>query len=592
LGTTNNPTSNIGGSLIINGTYSASSATTSIGGNFSNNGTFNRGTSTVNFNGASSQTIGGSSATTFNNLTVSNTAAGSTTLLSNTSVAGNLSVSSGTLDLSSFTANRTAAGGTIIVANGATLKIGGTNGFPANYSTRTIGATSTIVYSGTNQSVLNLAAPGYGNLTLNGSGTKTAAGSYIIRGDLAISGVTLASGTFTQTVNGNVSNNGTQTASTGSITLNGGATAHNLSGNGSYTNLVLNDALGATLTGSPTVSSVLTLSSGLFTTGANTLEVTSNCTTGISSASTARYIVGNLMLHYPVNAGTTTCTFPIGSAAAYSPATVAITGVTSAGSLTARTDAPDHADTMANKSGVDAAKSVNRYWTLTPGGSLSFTGSCSTTFTFIAGNVDGGAATANFMIARKDGSGIWRYPTTGGKNPTNTTATGITQTDGFGEFVIGERIFPALTISKTVAAYSDPVNLLVGPKFIPGAVAEYTTTSTNSGGPDDYDSTFITDPIPANTLLYVNDIGGPGPVIFSQGATTSTLTYNEATDLLYSNNGGTIWWAGPPAADAEGCDATEPPITHIRIYLRGAFIGSTIPNPNPSFRLKFRVCVK
>ena len=592
LGTTNNPTSNIGGSLIINGTYTASSATTSIGGNFSNNGTFNRGTSTINFNGTSAQTIGGSSATIFNNLTVSNTATGSTTLLSNTSVAGNLSVNSGTLDLSSFTANRTAAGGTITVANGATLMIGGTNGFPTNYTTRTIGATSTIVYSGTNQSVLNLAAPGYGNLTLNGSGTKTAAGSFIVRGDLTISGVTLASGTFTQTVNGNVDNTGTQTASTGSITLSGGASAHTLSGNGNYSNLVLNDALGATLTGSPTVSGVLTMSNGILTTSANSLSVTSNCTTGISGGGATNYIQGNLKLHYP--AGTSTCTFPIGSAASYSPATITLVNVTSAlanSSLTARTDTPDHADTTANRSGVDAAKSVNRYWTLTPGGSLTFT-SYNATFTYIAGNIDGGAVTANFMIARKDSSGIWRYPAMGTKNPTNTTVTGITQADGFGEFVVGERMFPALTISKNVAAISDPVNLLVSPKYIPGAVAEYTTISSNAGGPDDYDSTFITDPIPANTLLFVNDIGGPGPVIFSQGATTSTLTYNQATDLLYSNNGGTFWWAGPPAADADGCDATVPPITHIRIYLRGSFIGSTIVNPNPSFQLKFRVCVK
>jgi len=144
---------------------------------------------------------------------------------------------------------------------------------------------------------------------------------------------------------------------------------------------------------------------------------------------------------------------------------------------------------------------------------------------------------------------------------------------------------------KTVAVYSDPVNLLVTPKFIPGAVAEYTIISSNSSGPADHDTTFITDPIPANTLLYVNDIGGPGPVIFTQGAISSTLTYNQVTDLLYSNNGGTIWWAGPPSADADGCDATVPPITHVRINPKGVFIGSA-SLPNPSFQLKFRICVR
>ncbi len=84
--------------------------------------------------------------------------------------------------------------------------------------------------------------------------------------------MTLASVATVQTVNGNVTNNGMQTATTGSITLSGGTATHTLSGNGIYANLILNDALGATLAGSPTVSGVLTLTSGIITTGANTLD--------------------------------------------------------------------------------------------------------------------------------------------------------------------------------------------------------------------------------------------------------------------------------------------------------------------------------
>ena len=186
VGSTNNPTSNISGDLIIAGTFTAGSGTTSVAGNFTNSGTFTASTGTVVLNGTAAQTVGGITTTTFNNLTVANTGAGSTTLLLNTSVVGNLSVNSGTLDLGAFTANRTAAGGTITVANGATLMIGGTNSFPTNYTTHTIGATSTVVYNGTNQSVAAEAAPGYGYLTLSGSGTKTAAGSFIIRSDLTI----------------------------------------------------------------------------------------------------------------------------------------------------------------------------------------------------------------------------------------------------------------------------------------------------------------------------------------------------------------------------------------------------------------------
>ena len=593
-GNINNPATNVGGSLIINGTYTAGSGTTSVAGNFSNSGTFTANTSTVTFNGTAAQSIGGSVATPFNNLTVANAGAGNTTLLINTSVAGNLNVNSGTLYLSTFTANRTAAGGTITVASGATLDIGGTNSFPTNYTTHAIGATSTVAYSGTSQSVAAEGAPGYGNLTLSGSGTKTAAGSFITRGNLTISGVTLASGAFTQTVNGNVNNTGTQTATTGSITLSGGAATHTLSGNGGYANLILNDALGATLTGSPTVSGVLTLTSGIMTTGANTLEVTSNCTTGISAGGAATYVQGNLTLHYPTNAGTTTCTFPIGSAAAYSPATVAMLNVSSTlanSSLTARTDAGDHADTTANLSGVDAAKSVNRYWTLTPGGSLTFA-TYNTTFTFVAGDIDGGAIPANFIISRKN-SGVWSYPTTGAANALSTTATGMTQAGGFGGFVIGERTFPALTILKSVAVYSDPVNGTINPKNIPGSEVLYTLIVTNSGaGTVDNNTLVIVDPIPANTELFTGNLSGGAPLVFTNGASSSGLTctftaLNNFADCVdFSNNDGATW-------NYEPNGGFDPAVTHIRFIPAGAMNGDAVAgSPSPNFSLQFQVRVK
>ena len=581
-----NPNITVTGSMTNSGTYLAGSGTTSVAGDFTNSGTFTAGTGTVILNGTAAQTMGGTSTTTFNNLTVANTGAGSTTLLLNTAVAGNLSVNSGTLDLSTFTANRSAAGGTITVANGATLKIGGTNGFPANYSTRTIGATSTVDYSGANQSILNLAAPGYGNLTLSGSGTKTAAGGFIIRSDLTIgSGVTLASSTFTQTVNGNVANNGTQTATTGSITLSGGTATHTMSGNGGYANLVLNDAFGATLAGSPTVSGVMTLTSGIITTGSNTIEVISSCTAGIAGANAARYVLGNLTMHYP--AGTTTCTFPIGVTGSYTPVAVTMVGVTSSlanSSLTARTDTPDYPATTAGAAGINPTSDVNLYWTLTPGGSLAFT-SYNPTFTFTAGNIDGGATTGTFIIGQYSGS-TWSYPTISAANANSTVATGITQATGFGVFVIGNRISPSLTVLKTVAVYSDPVNGATNAKFIPGAVAQYTIIAANSGGPADIDTTFITDPIPANTLL------NNSPVTFNQGTPSSTLTYNPATDLSYSNNGGTSWVATPSFDPITGCDMTSPPITNIRINPKGTFYGSSAVTPNPNFQLSFRVCVK
>ena len=96
-------------------------------------------------------------------------------LASSLATSGNIVVDAGTFDLAGFTANRGTAGlgGTLSVANGATLKIGGTNSVPTNYRTHTLGVSSTVEYSGTNQSV---AVESYGNLTLStssGAVTKT-----------------------------------------------------------------------------------------------------------------------------------------------------------------------------------------------------------------------------------------------------------------------------------------------------------------------------------------------------------------------------------------------------------------------------------
>jgi hypothetical protein len=188
---------------ISSGTLNANNLNITAGGNWTNNGgVFTPGTATVTFNSTTAdQTIGGTAASaTFNNLTVAKSGrtlsvGGSTTSLA---LAGNLTISAGTLDLGSITANRASAGGTLTVANGATLKIGGTNTLPANYSAHSIGATSTIEYSGTNQSlaVLN-SSQDYGNLTISGSGTKTLASSESVGGTLTLTNGTVTTGAST-----------------------------------------------------------------------------------------------------------------------------------------------------------------------------------------------------------------------------------------------------------------------------------------------------------------------------------------------------------------------------------------------------------
>lgn len=99
----------------------------------------------------------------------------------------------------------------------------------------------------------------------------------------------------------------------------------------------------------------------------------------------------------------------------------------------------------------------------------------------------------------------------------------------------------------------------------------------------------ITDAIPANLDLFVGDLGGPGPVVFSPLSSGLTYSYGGTADLtddLSFDDG-----SGPnyiPTADADGFD---PNVTSIVINPKGVFNGKT-GIPNPSFNLIFQVRVR
>ncbi|STO14289.1 Uncharacterised protein [Flavobacterium hibernum] len=191
---TNNPTINLSGNFTlyaVGANVSLTSNPFSIGGNFVNNlvapGTFSNGGGSVIFNGTGDQLITGNSGitTAFNNFTVNKTSGILSLTSSNQTVGSNLTITAGTLDLSTFTLNRIGSGGILTVSNGATLRIGDTSNYPANFGTYTLGATSIVdYYALANQTV---GAVKYGNLVLSGSGIKTFPTSIVtIAGDLNI----------------------------------------------------------------------------------------------------------------------------------------------------------------------------------------------------------------------------------------------------------------------------------------------------------------------------------------------------------------------------------------------------------------------
>ena len=180
------------------------------------------------------------------------------------------------------------------------------------------------------------------------------------------------------------------------------------------------------LTNDATVNGVLTLNGGNLTTNGWLLYVSS---TG-SVTRTSGEVVGTLTKYVP--AGSPSVTFEIGDATSYTPATLTFDTVSVAGDVSASTTAGDHP--QLGTSNIDPTQSVNRYWTLA-GSTIVFT-SYSATFNFNAADVDAGATTADFIVAR-DLVGSWSSQTTTVAASTATTAAGITT---FGDFVVGEPI--------------------------------------------------------------------------------------------------------------------------------------------------------
>jgi hypothetical protein len=157
---------------------------------------------------------------------------------------------------------------------------------------------------------------------------------------------------------------------------------------------------------------------------------------------------------------------------------------------------------------------------------------------------------------------------------------------------------PSIAVVKSSAAYSDPLNGLINPKRIPGALITYSITVTNSGdGSPDVDSTIVLDAIPAGADLSVADFagGGSGPVAFGDGTPTSALSYtftslaSAADDVSFSNDGGATFTYTP----VPNGDGVDPAVTHIRINAKGTFAADAVAGaPSPSFTVSFRVRIE
>ncbi len=197
--------------------------------------------------------------------------------------------------------------------------------------------------------------------------------------------------------------------------------------------------------------------------------------------------------------------------------------------------------------------------------------------------------TTSTTFAASDPIGLWKQTATANIPVLAGTYIFEVVIPDFANFDLASMIFkPAISVTKSVAAYSDPVNGLTNAKQIPGGVSEYTIIART---PASYavtaNSIIVADPTPAGLELVVSDIGTPGsgPAAFVPGTTGLTYTFTSlasTTDNIeFSNNGGTSW-AYVPVANANGTDAA---VTNVRIRPQGTMAA----NSALTVRLRYRV---
>jgi hypothetical protein len=271
----------------------------------------------------------------------------------------------------------------------------------------------------------------------NNSGTFSNNGSLTLSSAISNNGTISGNGTFI--IGGNWSNNGTFSAGTSLVNFNGNA-AQSIGGNNTtaFYNLTLNNSNGLSLSLNTSLNGTITFTNGKISTGSNILSLSN--TASLTGAGNGRYVFGNLSKGIP-SITNVSRTFEVGDASNYSPVVVDFIGTPNAtGTLTVSTNASQHPDI--NTSGLNPAKDVARYWTITNSGVTSFS-SYNPTFNFVSADIIGSANYANFHVAQWNGLS-WSSTTDGTEAPASTQCTGITD---FGSFAVGEAcVTPVVTI--------------------------------------------------------------------------------------------------------------------------------------------------
>jgi len=415
-----------------------------------------------------------------------------------TALAGNLNIKSGTFNLSTYTVNRASAGGTLTIAAGASLKIGGTNTLPSNYSTHSIDCAGTIEYAGTNQTVaIPNSSQTYGNLTLSGSGVKTLqtgitsiCNNFTVTGTASTTGVTgltiggaldiesgatFTAGSFTHNIGGNWINSGTFNSAGSTINFNGGN-----SGNIGVSNF----------------NHVIFSGSGIKTaTGALTLSGNLNITNNFAGGNYVHTLAGNWTNNGTFTAGTSTISF---------------TGTTTQ-TLTGTSPTTFYSLTMNGTGGTTLGLGITVSGLLTLTSGILTLGS----YNLVAGAVSIGSAAS---YVKTNSTGILKLSVTSG--------TAVT-------FPVGNSAFNPIKITNTTTGNTDNYNIRV----IDGAL-----TNSNDNTRTVNRQWQITEDVAGGSAL---------TVVASYNTGETGTNFNVGTTPTFGYFNGTSWSA-PVTATASG----------------------------------------
>lgn len=338
----------------------------------------------------------------------------------------------------------TSVGHDFVVITGTGTLRSATNTFPAGDYTAFVAASGGTIEYVAPMTMNNRAE--YNNLSIIGTGGVTMTNTDIIlNGDLIIgSGTTLNNNANNSdiTLAGDWTNNGSFTAGTGTVIMNG-TTGQALTGSTTFANLTLTKASGnLTLSGSgtTTVNGTLTLTNGhLVSSSSHRLALGSTSTASGGSASS--FIAGPVQ---KVMGAGGSFTYPVGSIAnRYRPITIANTGAADTWTIEYINDNP-YDPTSMNTVNIQKVSEFE-HWNVTP---ASGSNAANITLTYNTGSYHGSdvGTVANLRVGHWDGS-QWDLPPGGGIHlPSGSAIAGsvtVTNVTDFSPFTLSSLDLPS-----------------------------------------------------------------------------------------------------------------------------------------------------